>query len=132
MKKNSYAISFALIGVGIAIWMATDFEWDIEFSALIGGVIGMFAGFMFSGLRSAKGTMLQENFTKLGTLTGLSLSEIEAKCGKSKGITTCNITNRNNEPGYIVTWSEENYQISLLFDAEYKCICVNNETKLNS
>ena len=131
MNKNSFAIAFALVGVGVALWLAADLEWDYTISAIVGGGIGAFVGFFVAGLRAAKGTLLQENFQKLGTLTGLSLAEIESKCGKSTGFTTCNITDRDNAPGFLYTWTESNYSITLLFDAEYKCICVNNETKLN-
>ena len=131
MNKNSFAIAFALVGVGIAMWLAVDLDWDYTISAIIGGCAGAFVGFFVAGLRAAKGTILQQNFQKLGTLTGLSLEEIESKCGKSTGFSTCNITDRDNAPGYLYTWAESNYQITLLFDAEKKCIGVNNETALN-
>ncbi|MBO4370038.1 MAG: hypothetical protein J5808_01580 [Paludibacteraceae bacterium] len=131
MNKNSFAISFALVGVGVAMWLAVDLDWNYTIAAIVGGCAGGFVGFLVAGFRSAKGTILQQNFQALGTLTGLSLEEIESKCGKSTSFSTCVIEDRDNAPGFFYTWAESNYSITLLFDEDKKCIGVSNETGIN-
>ncbi len=131
MNKYGFAIGFAFIGIGIASWLAFEFDWDYITALIVGAGAGAFVGFFFAGLRAAKGTILQQNFQKLGTLSGRSLAEIENKCGKSTAYTTCTISDRNNVPGFLYTWTESNYSITLLFDANRKCIGVNKETVIN-
>ena len=130
MNKNSFAIAFALVGFGVGTWLSVDLDWNLWTSGIIGACLGAFVGYFVAGLRSAKGTILQENFQKLGTLSGKTLQEIEAACGPHTSFTTCTITDRDNAPGFFYNWTESNYSITLLFDASNICIGVSDETKI--
>lgn len=130
MNKHSFAITFAIIGTVIGGFFMFESE-DLSFvPVIIGMCLGAFLGYFFYGLRDAKGTILQQNFHDLGDLRGKTLSEIESKVGTHNSFMSCKITDRNNAPGYLYTWIENNYSITLLFDVDKNCIGVNSETRI--
>lgn len=130
MKNYSYAAAFAFIGLGIGLWIAVELDIDITLSIIIGACLGGFIGFFVAGLQSAKSTILQENFKNLGVLKDRTLEDIESHVGTHTSFTTCNISDRNNEEGFLYTWMENNYMIVLLFDKDLKCIGVSKETAI--
>lgn len=130
MNKHGFAIAFAIIGSGVGGFIMAESEGHSFIPVIIGLCLGAFVGYFFTGLRQAKGNILQQNFQKLGDLRGKQLSEIESKVGTHNSFKSCTITDRNNAPGYLYTWLENNYSITLLFDADNNCIGVNSETKI--
>jgi len=125
-NKLSWALAFASIGIGVACFMP-DFEiTTIIFGFCIGGFVGYFVG----GVMQAKGNLLQKKFIDLGDLSGKSLNEIIEKVGTQSSFSTCAITDKDNEHGFLYNWTASGYSITLLFDSEYKCIGVSNETKV--
>lgn len=125
MKKHSMAVSFALIGFGIAGFVS-DFTGT---SIILGLCIGGFVGYFVAGLIGAKGVMLQQDFAAMGSLVDKSLDEIIAKVGQYNSFVSCTIADRNNEPGFFYTWASENYSITLFFDSNKKCLGVHSETR---
>lgn len=130
MNKHSIAIACGIVGSGIGGFIMADSGDFSVIPIIIGLCIGAFIGYFIAGLISAKSTILQENFQKLGDLRGRTLSEIEENVGVHNSFKSCTITDRNNTPGYLYTWIERNYVITLLFDADNKCLGVNSETKI--
>lgn len=130
MRKNAYAFGFALIGLGIALWLNSDSP-EINWLMLAGFVCGgIFIGYFVAGLVGAKSTILQQNFKSLGDLRGKSYDEIAGSVGSHTNYQSTKITDRDNAPGHLYTWVENQYAITLLFDADNNCIGVTNETVL--
>lgn len=129
MKNYSYAAACAMIGLGISLFIAIEFEFDLSIAVILGLGLGGFIGFFIGALQQVKPTPLQEKFQNLGNLVGMSISDIENKCGAHTTSKTCNITDRDNEQGFLYVWSDGIYTITLLFDNNLKCIGVNNETR---
>ena len=127
MNKHGLALAFGLIGAGIMGYINAGSDMFLLKSA-IGLGFGMVIGYFVAGLIKAKSTMLQQDFKKLGNLRGRSLDEIVNAVGTYKSFQSCTITDRDNAPGYLYTWTEDFYSITLLFDAEKICIGVNSET----
>ena len=88
--------------------------------------VGAFVGYFINALSKAKGTMLQQDFVKLGNLVGLSLDEIKAKVGNPAGINACTVAD-TGKPGTLCTWAQNPYSITLLFDENNICLGVNQE-----
>lgn len=130
MRKNAFALAFALIGLGIALWLNSDSP-EINWLMLAGFVCGgIFVGYFIAGLIGAKSTILQQNFKSLGDLRGKSLDEITSAVGAYSNYQSTVISDRNNAPGHLYTWYENQYSITLLFDADNNCVGVTNETVL--
>lgn len=91
--------------------------------------LGAFIGIVINSFQKAKGTLLQREFVKLGNLVGLSLDEITAKVGAPNAVVTCTVGD-TGKPGTLCTWSKMPYSITLLFDANNKCLGVNKEIKM--
>lgn len=125
MNKNSMAIAFALIGLGIA-GFTSDFS---VIFIILGLCIGGFVGYFVAGLTQAKSNLLQKDFVSMGNLVDKSLDEIVSKVGQYNSFKTVSITDRNNEQGFFYTWKTDNYSITLFFDSNKKCIGINSETK---
>jgi hypothetical protein len=126
MKKHAFAAAFALIGVGIGC----SFMVEHGFTPIIYGLCGgAFVGYIVAGLVSAKSTLLQQNFQKLGNLRGRTLDEITAAVGMYSEFKICTITDRNNESGALYTWKEAEYSITLLFGADKLCVGVSKESR---
>ncbi|WP_373248827.1 hypothetical protein [Bacteroides thetaiotaomicron] len=87
--------------------------------------LGAFIGFFINGLNKAKGTLLQQNFIKLGNLVGLSLEEIKNKVGEPSSMSAC--TTEKGTPGSLYQWAEYPYSITLVFDENLVCLGVNQE-----
>lgn len=130
MNKHSFAISFALIGAGIGGYISSVGESGSFLPVIYGLCGGAFIGYFISGLMSAKSTLLQQNFQKLGDLRGKTIDEITSVVGAYSEFKPCTITDRNNEQGKFYIWTEDRYSITLLFGADGKCIGVNNESRL--
>lgn len=130
MNKHSFAVAFALIGVGIGGYIVAESETGSFLPIIYGLCAGTFIGYFVSGLVSAKSSLLQQNFQKLGDLRGKTIDDITSFVGMYSGFKPCTITDRDNEQGMFYTWVENNYSITLLFGADGKCIGVNNESKL--
>ena len=124
MNKHSMAISFALIGLGIA-GFATEFS---TVGIMCGLGFGTFVGYFVAGLTSAKGNLLQQDFIAMGNLAGKTLDEIKAKVGNPNAITACTVADTGN-PGSLCTWSNAPYSITLLFDENNICLGVNKEIR---
>lgn len=127
MNKNSYAIAFALIGVGVGGFFSAQNGSFIP--VLLGLCFGVFVGYFVAGLFGASSTILQKNFKKAGDLRGRTIEDITSVVGDYSTMQPCNITDRREE-GVIYTWTEPKYEIALLFGADGLCIGVNRETKL--
>ena len=125
MRKHLMALSFALIGLSVS---GLYFEYT-GVSMALGLCIGGFVGYFISGLITAKSVMLQQDFAKLGDVSGKSLEEIVSKVGNYTSYQVCTIADRDNEQGFFYTWIENSYSITLLFDSQKKCIGVNSETR---
>jgi len=130
MNKHSFAIAFALIGAGIGGYISSVSESGSFLPVIYGLCGGAFIGYFISGLMSAKSTLLQQNFQKLGDLRGKTIDEITSVVGSYSEFKPCTITDRNNEQGKFYIWTEDRYSITLLFGADGKCIGVNNESRL--
>ena len=126
MRKHGIAIAVGIIGAGIMGYISADSDTFI-LQVLSGLFIGMFIGYFIAGLMKSKSTLLQQDFQKLGNLQGLTLDEVINAVGNYKSFSRCNIKDRNNEQGYLYTWREDYYSITLLFDANNICIGVNSE-----
>ncbi len=124
VRKHVYALAFATIGLGISCL----FFDGLSYLPLIYGLCGgLFAGYFFAGLLGAKSKLLQKDFQKLGDVRGMSIEEICSEVGMYSSSAKCNISDRENEVGKLYTWTQNHYQISLLFDADGKCLGVTNE-----
>ena len=130
MNKHSFAIAFAIIGAGIGGYISSVSESGSFLPVIYGLCGGAFIGYFISGLMSAKSTILQQNFQKLGDLRGKTVDEITSVVGSYSEFKPCTITDRNNEQGKFYIWTEDRYSITLLFGADGKCIGVNNESRL--
>lgn len=94
---------------------------------IIGFVLfGAFIGIVINSFQKAKGTILQQDFVKLGNLVGLSLNEIKAKVGEPSAMSACKVAN-TDKSGTLYTWAKAPYSITLLFDENNKCLGVNQE-----
>lgn len=51
MNKHSYALGFALIGIGIGAYWVAESNAPTIFPVIIGGCIGIFIGYFVAGLR---------------------------------------------------------------------------------
>lgn len=122
MNKHSMAISFALIGLGIAGFV-TDFS---TVGIICGLGFGTFIGYFVAGLSTAKGNLLQQDFVAMGVLTGKTLDEIKSKVGAPNAITACTVAD-TGKPGTLCTWASTPYSITLLFDENNVCLGVNQE-----
>lgn len=130
MNKHSFAVAFALIGLGIGGYIAAESETGGIEPIIYGLCLGCFVGYLFAGLLSVKSDILQKKFQELGDVRGKSLEEITSVVGNYTSFQTCTITDRNNEKGMFYTWTENRYSVTLLFGADGKCIGVNNEVKI--
>lgn len=130
MKKHGFALAFGLIGAGVMGYINSDSDMFL-LKAAMGFCFGIFIGYFVMGLFQAKSVLLQQDFQKLGNLRGLTLDEIIAAVGNYKSFQQCTITDMDNKPGYLYTWSEDQYSITLLFGADKVCIGVNSEIKTN-
>lgn len=122
MNKHSMAISFALIGFGVA-GIFSEFS---PIGIMCGLGIGTLIGYFFAGLMTAPGTMLQQDFIAMGTLAGKTLDEIKEKVGAPNAIQSCTVA-ETGKSGSLCTWSKLPYSITLLFDENNICIGVNKE-----
>tara|TARA_B110000285_G_C14731118_1_gene426515 strand:- start:128 stop:418 length:291 start_codon:yes stop_codon:yes gene_type:complete len=84
-------------------------------------LFGLVFYFILKVLVKIPGKALQRKFVSLGDMSGMSKSQIIAKCGQFKTI-------QNIEGGSICVWSATGYLITLVFDNEDKCLRVSNET----
>ena len=50
MKKHSYALAFAMIGIGIGAYWVSESNSPTIFPVIIGGCIGIFIGYFVAGL----------------------------------------------------------------------------------
>jgi hypothetical protein len=124
MNKNLIALAFALVGFGIA-GLVSDFE---GLSLTLGACLGGFIGYFVARLAQAPSIMLQQNFVNLGDMQGKTLNEIIAKVGQQKSLHACKITDRNGEQGYLYTWQERSYSITILFDSKLIFAGIQSET----
>ena len=129
MKKHSIALGFGMVGAGVAGFIFADSDTFI-LNVLMGLCFGIFIGYFIAGLFVAKSVLLKQNFQKLGDLRGRSLDNIIATAGQYNSFKACTITDRDNANGYLYTWIEEKYSITLLFDENKICIGVNSETAI--
>lgn len=91
---------------------------------------GILIGLIINGVKNARGNSLQKAFSELGDLRGKPLEEITTQVGPPNSFRGCTITDRNDEAGYFYSWIANNYQVTLLFDSEKKCIGVHSEDRL--
>lgn len=97
----------------------------------MGVCFGIFVGYFIAGMSSSvRGVNISKKFVKLGNLQGRSLDEIVAKVGDYTTVNKTIITDRNNAPGYLYTWTTVSYTITLLFDEYNYCIGVTDERAL--
>ncbi len=122
IMKHGLAIGGALIGVGIRVLIDPGVA-----SVCLGLSLGALLGYFVAGLIDAKKNLLKEAFAKLGNLRGRSLDEIVAVAGPYKSFQTCTLSDRGNAPGFMYAWTERDYFVALLFDADNICIGVSKE-----
>jgi hypothetical protein len=89
-------------------------------------LLGAFIGIVINSSQKAKGTLLQQDFIKMGNLVGLSLDEIKRRVGEPSGMTACTVA-ATGRSGALYTWAQYPYSITLLFDENNKCLGVNKE-----
>lgn len=130
INKHSFAIAFAVIGLGIGFYLASESETGDMKYIVQGPCLGCFIGYLVAGLFTVKSDLLQKRFQELGNVRGKTLDEITEIVGNCTSYRTCTITDRNNEMEVLYTWRENRYSITLLFGADGLCIGVTNEVKL--
>lgn len=124
MNKHSMAISFAMIGLGVA-GLVTGFS---TVGIISGLCLGAFIGYFVAGLASSKGNLLQQDFIAMGNLVGKTLDEIKTKVGDPNAINACTVAD-TGKPGSLCTWTSAPYSITLLFDENNNCLGVNKEIR---
>ncbi|MCD8208477.1 MAG: hypothetical protein LUD72_11110, partial [Bacteroidales bacterium] len=122
LMKHLFAFFGAVIGAGMAALFSPSWT-----SCIIGIGCGIFLGYLVAGFATAKGTILKEDFAKLGNLRDRTLNEIVAAVGPYTKRQTCFITDMDNAPGFQCTWAERNYLITLLFDQNSNCLGITHE-----
>ncbi len=122
LMKHLFALFGAVIGAGMAALISPSW-----YSFTIGICMGIFFGYLVAGFATAKGTILHEDFVKLGDLRGRTLKEIVAAVGPFQERENCVITDMDNAPGFKCTWAERNYLITLLFDQNSICLGITHE-----
>lgn len=125
MSKLTYAFIFAFAGGLLALMISGDAS-----VALFCASMGVLVGCFIYGLRDAKSAILQEDFQKLGDLRGRTIEEIVAAVGPYNSWHNTVITDLDNAPGVVYTWTESRYQITLLFGDNNRCIGVSSETRI--
>lgn len=122
MNNHSMAIAFALIGLGV-VGLLTEFS---TVGIVSGLGFGAFVGYFVSGLLTAGGKLLQQDFIAMGNLQGKTLDAIKEKVGAPNAIQSCTIADTGRS-GSLCTWSKSPYSITLLFDENNVCLGVNKE-----
>lgn len=129
MNKHSYALAFALIGIGIGAYIVSESDQPSFIPVIIGGCLGIFIGYLMAGILAQR-SALQRIFRDLGDLRGMTLDQIQGSAGSFSSSQNCTITDRDNEKGMFYTWSDGKYSITLLFGSDGRCIGVNKEEML--
>lgn len=99
-----------------------DFMDDYIFYSIMTTLGGIILYLIIHIAVRAPGASLQYKFSKLGTLKGKTLSEIERTCGKPNSISAMG----NGQK--LCQWLSTGYHISLLFDSNNICLGVSSET----
>lgn len=95
--------------------------WYIWVLPVVGGIIWYM---ITTAAVKAPGNVLQQKFTRLGTLKGKTLSEIQSACGAPSSISS------GSNGTKIYQWMATGYHIVLLFDENDICLGVSSETKV--
>ncbi len=119
-------LSVAAVGASICAAVAALIDASL-FSLIIGLGLGCFLGYFVAGLITARQTLLQQDFVKLGVLKGRTLKEIVDAVGPYCETQGTTITDMDNQPGRLITWRARQYMIVLLFDKNNVCLGVNRE-----
>ncbi len=120
--KHSLAAAGAIIGAGVAALIEPGI-----LQLIIGMCAGCFVGYFIAGLITARQTLLQQDFVKLGVLKGRTLKEIVDAVGPYCESQATTITDMDNQPGRLYTWRARRYMIVLLFDMNNVCLGVTRE-----